>query len=167
MFAPHSEGRGSLLSGMFIVAIAATACGSPSVALSGHIPPARCADGRPQSEIDAAGQLPLEPRSQRIACVQVAVATDRSYRLTDGRPLHVYEHVGPLPAKPTRSPTESGTMTIGARSWLWRTLDAYLVLSTDTPEGIYVELGLPTTGNRSADIDLLKEIAASLRSPTR
>ena len=167
MFAPNTQSRASLLSGMFIVVIEETACGSSGAALSGQIPPARCADGRPQSEIDAAGQLPLEPLSQRIACVQVAEAADRSYRLTDGRPLHVYEHVGPLPAKPTRSPTESGTMTIGARSWLWRTLDAYLVLSTDTPEGIYVELGLPASGNRSADIDLLKEIAATLRSPTR
>ena len=166
MFVARPQGRAFLLSGMFIVAIAA-ACGPSSDALAGHITTARCADGRPQSEIDAAGQLPLEPLSQRIACVQVAETTDRSYRLTDGRSLHVYEHVGPLPAKPTRSPTESGMTTIGVRSWIWRTLDAYLVLSTDTPEGIYVELGLPTTGNRSADIDLLKEIAATLRSPAR
>lgn len=167
MFAPYPQSRAFLLSGVFIVVVAATACGSSSAALNGHFPPARCADGRPQSEIDAAGLLPLEPQSQRIACVQVAEATDRSYRLTDGRSLHVYEHIGALPAKPTRSPTESGTMDIGARSWSWRTLDAYLVLFTDTPEGIYVELGVPTSGNRSADIDLLKEIAATLRSPTR
>ena len=151
---------------ILLVLIAATACGSSTGALSGQVTPARCADGRPQREIDAAGLLPLEPRSQRIACVQVAEGTDRSYRLTDGRSLHVYEHVGPLPAKPSRSPTESGAIAVGARSWSWRTLDTYLVLSTDTPEDIYVELGLPSAASRSADIDLLKEIAATL-TPTR
>jgi hypothetical protein len=139
----------------------------PGTATNASMTYPRCADGRPQSEIDAAPPLPLEPQSPRIACVQVAVRTDRSYRLTDGRSLHLYEHVGPLPAKPSRSPTESGAVAIGARSWSWRTFDAYLVLSTDTPEAVYVELGLPTTASRSADIDLLKEIAATLRAPTR
>jgi hypothetical protein len=144
--------------------MAATACGPSTAASSGQVTPPRCADGRPQSEIDAAGLLPLEPQSRRISCVQVAEGTDRSYRLADGRSLHVYEHIGPLPAKPSRSPTDSGAIAIGAQSWSWRTLDAYLVLSTDTPEGIYVDLGLPTGASRSADIDLLKEIAATLRS---
>ena len=168
MVVPGTRGsRLFALHNIFLVVMATTACGSSSAALSGQVTPPRCADGRPQSEIDAAGSLPLEPQSRRIACVQVAEGTDRSYRLTDGRSLHLYEYVGPLPAKPSRSPTESGAIGIGARSWSWRTLDAYLVLSTDTPEGIYVELGVPTAANRSADIDLLKEIAATLAAPRR
>jgi hypothetical protein len=145
--------------------MSAAACGSSGAALNGQTAPARCADGRPQSEIDAAGLLPLEPHSQRITCIQIAEGTDRSYRLADGRPLHLYEHIGALPAKPSRSPTDSGTIDIGTESWSWTTLDAYLVVSTQTPNGIYVELGLPGGGSRSADIDLLKEIAATLTAP--
>lgn len=164
----NSQGRTPfLLSRIFLIVLTATGCGSSSAVLSGGTMPPRCADGRPQSEIEAAGLLPLEPHSQRIACVQVAEGTDRSYRLTDGRSLHLYEHVGPLPAKPTRSPSESGAVAIGAGSWSWTNLNGSLVLSADTPEGIYVELGLPTSASRSADIDLLKEIAATLRTPAR
>jgi hypothetical protein len=146
---------------IFLVVLSAVACGSLAAAPNGPAIPARCADGRPQSELDAAGVLPLEPHSQRIACTQTAEGTDRSYRLTDGRPLHLYEYIGALPVKPSRSPTDSGAITIGAQSWSWTTLGAYLVLSAQTADGIYVELGLPG-GNRSADIDLLKEIAATL-----
>jgi hypothetical protein len=167
MLARNSRGPWVSVLSQILLVVAATACGSSTAAIGNQITYTRCADGRPQSEIDAAGLLPLEPQSQRIACVQVAEGTDRSYRLTDGRSLHVYEHVGPLPAKPSRSPTDSGATTIQARSWSWRTLDAYLVLSTDTPEGIYVELGLPTGASRSADVDLLKEIAATLIASKR
>lgn len=150
-----------------LVLTTALACGSSGAALSAQATPARCAEGRPQSELDAVGRLPLEPHSQRIACIQVAEGTDRSYRLTDGRSLHVYEHIDALPAKPTRSPTQSGAITIGARPWSWITLDAYLVLSTTTADGIYVELGLPSGATRSVDIDLLKEIAATFVASTR
>lgn len=147
--------------------VTAIACGSTGAALSGQVTPMRCADGRPQSELDAAGALPLEPHSQRIACIQVAEGTDRSYRLTDGPSLHLYEHVGLLPAKPTQSPTDSGAMTIGTRPWTWITQNAYLVLSTTTADGIYVELGLPSGATRSADLDLLREIAATLAASKR
>jgi hypothetical protein len=156
-----SRNLGASVLRILLVVMSAVACESSAAALNGPASLARCANGRPQSELDAAGVLPLEPHSQRIACVQTAEGTDRSYRLTDGRPLHLYEHIGVLPAKPSRSPTDSGAITIGAQSWSWTTLDAYLVLSAQTADGIYVELGLPG-GSRSADIDLLKEIAATL-----
>jgi hypothetical protein len=45
-------------------------------------------------------------------------------------------------------------------------LDGYIVLSTTTADGIYVDLGLPTGRSAAADIDLLREIAATLRQPT-
>ena len=152
----------SVLSKALLVVMSAAACGSSAATLNGQTAPARCGDGRPQSEIDAAGLLPLEPHSQRIACIQIAEGTDRAYRLADGRSLQLYEHIGALPAKPSRSPTDSGVIDIGTQSWSWTALDAYLVLSTETPNGIYVELGLSGSGGRSADIDLLKEIAATL-----
>lgn len=160
---------GSPLAGwILLVVMAALASESSGAANTDQATtPGRCPDGRPQSELDAAGRLPLEPHSQRIVCIQVAEGTDRSYRLTDGRSLHVYEHIGALPAKPTRAPTESGTITIGARQWSWITLNASLILSTTTADGIYVELGLPSGVTRSADIDLLKEVAATFVAATR
>jgi hypothetical protein len=66
-----------------------------------------------------------------------------------------------------RCATDDVDKPASVRSWSWITLDAYLVLATDRLDGLHVELGLPTSASRSADIDLLKEIAATLITPKR
>jgi hypothetical protein len=138
--------------------------------------PRACADGRPQSEIAAAGLLPYEPHTPLLQCVLIAEGTSRVYRLTDGRSLQVFQYVGVLPAKPAASPGVTGTRTIGSQSWSWSVVTGQTVLSTTFP-GVYVELSVPTAkttlrlepGSPSAlalmtrDVDLLESIASTLR----
>jgi hypothetical protein len=148
-----------------------------SAGLSPSNAPGRCADGRPQSEIAAAARLPYEPRSPLLQCVLIAEGTSRVYRLTDGRNLQVFEHVGALPAKPTDPPMLTGTRTIGSQSWSWIYVNAQTVLSTTLPDRVYVELSVPMGSNTTvrlepespsaralvdAEVDLLQSIAATL-----
>jgi hypothetical protein len=141
--------------------------------------PRACADGRPQSEIAAAGLLPYEPRSPLLECVLIAESTSRVYRLTDGRHLQVFEHVGALPAKPTAPPMLTGTRTIGSQSWSWTSVNGQTVLSTTLPDGVYVELSVPMASNTTlrlepesptavalvnAELDMLQSIASTLRA---
>lgn len=126
--------------------------------------PSRCADGRPQSEINAAGLLPHEPRSPLVECVLIAEGTSRVYRLRDGRRLQVFEYPGGLPVKPTAAPLQTGTRMVGSQSWSWMTVNGQTVLSTTLPDRVYVELDLPTSSNVNADLDTLQSIASTLRA---
>jgi len=138
--------------------------GPPAAAPTPGGTPSRCADGRPQSEINAAGLLPHEPRSPLLECVLIAEGTSRVYRLSDGRRLQVFEYVGGLPVKPTAAPLQTGTRMIGSQSWSWMTVNGQTVLSTTLPDRVYVELDLPTSSNVSADLDTLQSIASTLRA---
>ena len=136
-------------------------CIMPS-AVSPSGTPNRCAEGRPQSEITAAGALPHEPRSSLLTCVLIAEGTSRVYRLTDGRTLQIYERVGGLPAKPTATPLQTGTRLISSQSWSWMTVNGQTVLSTTLPDQVYVELHVATGSNVSTDLDMLQAIATTL-----
>lgn len=84
------------------------------------------------------------------------------YRLGDGRLLQVYEYPGPLPAKPSATPLQTGTRTSGSQSWSWMTVNGQTVLFTNLPDGWYVELDVPTGSNVNADLDMLQSIASTL-----
>jgi len=124
--------------------------------------PPRCADGRPQSEITAAGALPHEPRSPLLACVLIAEGTSRVYHLGDGRRLQVFEYVGGLPIKPGATPSQTGALMIGSQSWSWMTVNGQTVLSATLPDRVYVELDLPTGSDVKADLNTLQSIASTL-----
>lgn len=153
--------------------------GPPPAAPTPSSTPRACADGRPQSEIAAAPLLPYEPRSPLLQCVLIAQGTSRVYRLSDGRNLQLFEHVGALPAKPTAPPVLTGTRTVGSQSWSWISVNGQTVLSTTLPDGVYVELSVPTGSNTTlrlepgspgalalvnADLDVLQSIASTLRA---
>jgi hypothetical protein len=143
--------------------------------------PRACADGRPRSEIAAAGLLPYEPRSQLLECVLIAQGTSRVYRLTDGRQLQLFEFVGVLPTKPTAPPVLTGTRALGTQAWSWTLVNGQIVLSTTLPDRVYVELSVPMGSSTTisievsspgglalvnADVDLLQAIASTLRAST-
>jgi hypothetical protein len=141
--------------------------------------PRACSDGRPQSEIAAAGLLPYEPRSPLLECVLIAQGTSRVYRLSDGRQLQLFEFAGVLPTKPTAPPLLTGTRAIGSQAWSWILVNGQIVLSTTLPDRVYVELSL-AMGSRTtisievsspgglalvdADVDVLQSIASTLRT---
>lgn len=142
--------------------------------------PRACSDGRPQSEIAAAGLLPYEPFSPLLECVLNAQGTSRVYRLTDGRHLQLFEFVGVLPTKPTAPPVLTGTRAIGTQAWSWTLVNGQIVLSTTLPDRVYVELSVAMGSSTTisvevtspgglalvnADVDLLQSIASMLRAP--
>ncbi len=145
------------------------ACGTTPAATS-PTPLPRCADGRPQQEIDfaLAKAGPFEPRSSAIACVLNAVSEppsyDRSYRLTDGRQLHVYERTTALPAKAGQAPLATGTVAVGSLEWQFSVLDfpsPVLELHLERPD-LYLELDL-RMADREIDLALLRTIASEWR----
>ncbi len=145
----------------------ATACGSRSA--STPAPLARCANARPQPEIDfaLARPAPFEPRSAAISCIANAVSDppsfDRSYQLNDGRPLHLYERSAALPPKPTQAPLARGTAEVAGASWRITVLDfpaPVLELALERSD-LFVELDLPMR-DRDADFALLRSIAATM-----
>jgi hypothetical protein len=153
--------------------------GPPPAVVTPDSTPRACANSRPQSEITAAGLLPYEPRSPLLQCVLIAESTSRVYRLTDGRNLQVFEHVGALPPKPTASPVLTGTRTIGSQAWSWISVHGQTVLSTTLPDRVYIELAVPMGSNTTAslelespsgralveaEVDLLQSIASTLRA---
>jgi hypothetical protein len=154
------------------LALIATSYGgsAASAARPTTTPVPRCADGRPQSEIDHAGALPFPVSSAEIVCVAVAesMATshDRTYRLRDTRMLHVFESTVALQPKPTAPPLATGRVNAGKAPWSWTLLDAlhpFLVLQVDRSD-VYVELGLPVS-DRDADLRLLQSLASTVALP--
>lgn len=131
---------------------------------------ARCSDGRPQSEIDFAGRMLWEPAATEITCVLNATVSgpgaNRTYRLTDGRVLNMYERVETLPVKPSVAPIAAGTAEVNGATWSWSTLTAgprqTLLLQGSLAGAPYIELSMDLS-DQVADMRLLRSIAASLR----
>lgn len=143
-----------------LAALTSAACVPAATASPTEVP--RCADGRPQSEIDFAGAMPIELRSSEIACIRIATGnSDRLYKLKDGRSLHLYEYVGVLPAKPTASPLAQGSRNLNGQSWSWTRVNGSVALSA-TLNGTYVELGLPESGDTPRDVDDLARLSGGL-----
>jgi hypothetical protein len=146
----------------FLTCFGCGGAATPAASASASSTPGRCPEGRPQSEITAAGLLPHEPRSPLLACVLIAEGTGRVYRLGDGRNLQLFEYVGGLPAKPTTAPLQTGTRVIRSQPWSWMTVNGQTVLSTTLPDRVYVELDLLTGSNVNTDLDTLQAIASTL-----
>lgn len=130
-------------------------------------PVERCADARPAVEIAAAGTLPREISSPEIVCVMHATRSgpghDRTYRLKDGRYLHVYLYEGQLPIKPRAPTRDAGVMDVGGDKLAWAVLDnpqPLLVVSTQLP-ALYVSLDVPLQ-EQAQDLDLLRDLARPL-----
>ena len=130
-------------------------------------PVERCADARPAAEIAAAGTLPREISSPEIVCVMHATRSgpghDRTYRLKDGRYLHVYLYEGQLPIKPTAPTRDTGAMDAGGEKLAWAILDnaqPLLVVFAQLP-ALYVSLSVPLQ-QQVRDLDLLRDLARPL-----
>ena len=148
---------------LFLMYVSCGGTSTPTASALASSTPVRCAEGRPQSEITAAGLLPHEPRSSLLKCVLIAEGTSRLYRLGDGRNLQLFEYVGGLPTKPQlATPLQTGTRIIGSQSWSWIIINGQTVLSTTLPDLVYVELDLQTGSNVNADLDTLQSIASTL-----
>lgn len=157
-----------LTSAAVVAGLLLTGCGAADRATDSDVPVPRCPEARPADEISHAGAMPYEIRSSQMQCVLNAVrqesAHDRAFRLKDGRQLHVYQYLGQLPLKPSVQVLASGALEIGGGRWEWSVLDhpeTTLVLSRQVP-GAYLEFGVPMR-DRERDLDLLREIASSLR----
>ena len=151
--------RHAVLAGL--LASIVSACGSTGTLAPGRTPVPRCDDGRPQSEMDAAGRLLIEPHSAELVCVLIASGQDRVYRLRDGRTLHIYEHDGALPAKPTATPLAAGSRTVRGATWSWMRVNGLTLLMTMSG-GTYVELAVAETVP-DQDVAYLAAIAATMR----
>ena len=144
------------------------ACAGPVAERKPDPTPPGCPVGRPQSEIDIQGRLPLEPRDQAIRCVYLAESGSRVYLLVDGRHLSVYEREGGLPSKPgAKVADESGVRTIASQTWDWARYEGIVVLRTTMPDSLYVEFAINSTGNPNSVVDELARIASTLRPSWR
>lgn len=152
---------------LYVVRAQTTAVAVPRQAAT---PIARCADGRPQSEIDFAGRMLWEPTASEISCVLNATVSgpgaNRAYRLTDGRVLNMYERVETLPVKPSVAPVATGSADVNGATWSWSTLPAgprqTLLLQGSLAGAPHIELYMELS-DQTADLRLLRSIAASLR----
>lgn len=148
-----------------VLAAALTAACSGQVARSTPEPtPPGCPVARPQSEIDAQGRLPLEPRDHALKCVYLAESGSRAYLLVDGRQMTVFQREGGLPSKAgAKAADESGMRTIASQPWDWARYEGTVVLRTTMPNSLYVEFAMQNAGNTSSVVDELARIASTLR----
>ena len=162
----------ALVAGTAIGQFRAGVSGVPQVATQQQRtePIARCADGRPQSEIDFAGRMLWEPTATEISCVLNATVSgpgaNRAYRLTDGRVLNLYERVETVPVKPTLAPVATGSAEVNGATWSWSTHSAgagqTLLLQGSLAGAPDIELYMALS-DQATDLRLLKSVAASLR----
>jgi hypothetical protein len=139
--------------------------GQPSTGTA-QVSPPRCADASPQPQVDPGKALPLQPRSPLISCVLNVGENvgdygfgSAYYRLVDGRDLQVNECRGcrPIPI------TDAKTRDIAGQTWYHTDVDGHYSLYTTLPDGTYVAFYVPRGKTDDADLELLTEIASTLR----
>jgi len=148
-----------------LIALSACASTLPQTQANPSPTPVRCADASPQAQIDA-GKLPLPPRSPLISCV-LSIRENVGdygfavgyYRMVDGRELQVNECRGCKPV----AITDAKTRDIAGRSWYHTDVDGHYSLYTTLPDGTYVAFYVPRGKTDAADLELLTEIALTLR----